>query len=78
MRIAVVENEAEERKQIGSYIVEYFQEKAILADLQYYKDGQEIVEAAKASMGNKYVHSYFCFSVVWVVTLWLTQSPLYC
>lgn len=47
MRIAVVENEAEERKQIGSYIVEYFQEKAILADLQYYKDGQEIVEAAR-------------------------------
>ena len=49
-----------------------------LADLIGDEDkAKEIVEAAKASMGNKYVHSYFCFSVVWVVTLWLTQSPLY-
>ncbi len=39
----MVENEAEERKQIGSYIVEYFQEKAILADLQYYKEGKHLM-----------------------------------
>ena len=36
-----------------------------LADLIGDEDkAKEIVEAAKASMGNNYVHNYFCFSVV--------------
>ena len=39
----MVENEAEERKQIGSYIVEYFQEKAILQIYNIIKTGKKLL-----------------------------------
>ena len=47
LRIAVVENEPEDRKLICSYIEDYFQKKAIPADLQQYENGEQIAEAAK-------------------------------
>lgn len=47
LRIAVVENELEERQHICSCIAEYFRDKEISADLCEYGDGTEIAEAAR-------------------------------
>ena len=47
MRIAVVENEREERRHICSCITEYFRKRGISADLCQYGGGEEIAAAAR-------------------------------
>ncbi|MCI9148366.1 MAG: response regulator transcription factor [Hungatella sp.] len=49
MRIAVVENEQEERRHICSCITEYFRKRGISAELCQYGDGEEIAKAARES-----------------------------
>jgi len=47
LKIAVVENDQEERQHLYSCIAEYFREKDILADIALYEDGEEIVKAVR-------------------------------
>lgn len=47
MRIAVVENEQEERRHICSCIEDYFRQKDIGVEIYPFKDGREVVAAAR-------------------------------